>query len=152
MPAARCSFVRPDGSSCRFVARRATGLCINHDPSYAGQQQINRERGRVRARRQRHDAVAALLATVDLAQPRGTADLLSAIFQLQVAGLLSNRATTRLLRLTGLLIDERTSRARVQAIANQSASNAHRLLHPNLRQDQLSSIELLRRQVDSDAQ
>ena len=43
--APRCSGTRKDGQPCGFAARRETGLCINHDPSYIERQRENRERG-----------------------------------------------------------------------------------------------------------
>ena len=40
-----CSATTRAGEPCQFAARKATGLCVNHDPSYKEQQRQNATSG-----------------------------------------------------------------------------------------------------------
>jgi hypothetical protein len=42
---ALCSATTRAGDACRFAARKVTGLCVNHDPSYKEQQHRNATSG-----------------------------------------------------------------------------------------------------------
>jgi hypothetical protein len=96
-----CSANTRSGVPCRFVARRATGLCINHDPSYKDTQRKNVERG-VRRSRELRQAVPTRLANVDLADRASVQAAVELVFRLYLLNLLSEKRMRLLVRALGV--------------------------------------------------
>lgn len=100
-----CSGVTRAGAPCKFSARQASGLCINHDPGYAEQQRRNTEKGvsaSVRSRR----AQAALIDYEDfnLLTPARVQAFLDTVTRLELTGRLSPARARNLIRIGQLAV------------------------------------------------
>jgi hypothetical protein len=99
-----CTATTRSGDPCRFMARRATGLCINHDPEYQEQQHAN-------VRRATEAAIAArklpppVLEDLDLSTRAGVQAALEAVLRLEMQGKLPAHRVRNLIR--GLAIAAR---------------------------------------------
>ena len=99
----KCSATTSKGRRCRFAARRETGLCINHDPSYREQQEANRSRG-IRMATAARQRPALRLTDLDLTDRTTVQAFLDAIIRLELGGHLSEARARRLVRLASLAI------------------------------------------------
>ena len=101
--APRCSGTRKDGQPCGFAARRETGLCINHDPSYIERQRENRERG-LRNSANNRRAMPIRLDEFDLSERASVQALVDAVMRLELTGRLSDARSRRLIRLLSIAV------------------------------------------------
>jgi len=110
------------GKPCAFVARRASGLCINHDPAYHEQQRLNARKGAaasVATRRSRSIRVDA----VDLSSRVRIQALLDAVIRLELLGRIPPSRSRNLIR--ALSLAGRTlAPATEEAAANDAARKA----------------------------
>jgi hypothetical protein len=98
MPLAeKCAGTTRSGTHCNFAARRATGLCINHDPAYRARQDEHRRHGArtsVESRRQPPIAWDEL----DFSNRTGVQAALETVVRLDLEGRLSSARTRTLVR------------------------------------------------------
>lgn len=99
-----CTALKRDGSPCRFAARKATGLCINHDPSYREQQYENSRRGGRKTFAGRH-VIPIPLDQVDLTNRASVQAVLDAVVRMEILGVLPAARSRNLIR--GLSIANR---------------------------------------------
>jgi hypothetical protein len=105
-----CSGTRADGQPCRFAARRASGLCINHDPAYASRQRQNARKGSAYSRETRRRE-AALPAGVDLYSAVGIQAALDLVVRLELAGAITSNRSRNVIRALSIASRNRTVRA-----------------------------------------
>lgn len=87
-----CSATTRQGRPCRFPARRQTGRCINHDPTYRQQQRDNIRRATEASLAARAQPPLGT-APVDLNSHEGIQDALATIVSGFIAGTIpTNRA------------------------------------------------------------
>ena len=96
-----CAGTTRAGQPCTFTARNATGLCINHDPTYKEQQRENVRRGAKRSQELR-EALPTRLTNVDLADRASVQAAIELVFRLYLLDLVSERRTRLLVRALGL--------------------------------------------------
>lgn len=93
-----CSATTNDGRPCRFAARKATGLCINHDPAYRHQQAVNSAKGVEASRRARRRVYGLAFHQLDLTDRAGAQAALDAVIRLELAGQIPNHRARNLIR------------------------------------------------------
>ncbi len=106
-----CSATTRAGNPCQFAARKATGLCINHDPAYAQQQRKNVENATRRSLQVR-TAIPIPLEQVDLSTRASIQAILDAVVRLELAGKLPPVRARNILRALSIAtrnLDKQTS-------------------------------------------
>lgn len=98
-----CKATTRKGEPCRFAARRDSGLCINHDPAYAGQQQENRARGAEAAAQLRQQALLSF-AEVDLSNRVSVQAVADTVLRLVLSGTISEKRAAQAIRLLSLSV------------------------------------------------
>lgn len=102
-PTDPCKATTRKGEPCRFAARRDSGLCVNHDPAYARQQQENRARGVEAAAEQRQQAVLSF-EEVDLSNRVSVQAVADAVLRLVLSGAISEKRAAQAIRLLSLSV------------------------------------------------
>ena len=92
-----CSATTRAGNPCRFAARKATGLCVNHDPAYAEQQRKNVQKATSRSLQAR-TAVPIPLEYIDLSTRDSIQAILDAVVRLELVGRLPPVRARNILR------------------------------------------------------
>jgi len=95
-----CAALTKTGARCTFVARRDSGLCINHDPAYREQQRLNTLKGAAAAAEFRSRAIRA--DAIDLSSRIGIQALLDAVIRLEIYGRISPARARTLIRALSL--------------------------------------------------
>lgn len=100
-----CSATTRRGSPCSFAARKATGLCVNHDPSYREQQAENSRRGMETSLRRRRDRPTFIpLETLDLSTRGGVQAAIEALLHLELSGRISPARSRNIARTLSLAL------------------------------------------------
>lgn len=108
-----CSATTRSGNPCRFVARRESGLCINHDPAYAARQRENTLTGARASLDKRHEIAAQraevehrLLAPdpISLDDRAGVQAVVEAVLRLEITGGLSTTRARNAIRLLSIAV------------------------------------------------
>lgn len=102
-PYPTCSGTTLAGQPCNFPARRDTGLCINHDPTYRDQQRQNTLKG-VRASVEVRKLTPILLTDINLTDRAELQALLETIVHLELQGRISTARARNLIRIVSLAI------------------------------------------------
>lgn len=135
---APCSATTRAGKPCRFAARKATGLCINHDPAYAEQQRKNVERATSRSLQAR-TAIPIPLEHIDLSTRDSIQAILDAVVRLELVGRLPPVRARNILRALSIAmrnLDKRSSFQRSDEYYNSRwALRRTVLTHPELPDD-----------------
>ena len=98
-----CSATTRAGTPCQFAARRASGLCINHDPAYKEQQRANSARGvaaSLASRRAQHHQIS--LDEFRLTNRESIQATLDAVVRLELTGRIPVTRSRNLIRLLGI--------------------------------------------------
>jgi hypothetical protein len=101
-----CAGTTRAGKPCRFTARRETGLCVNHDPTYRDEQRFNVRTGGAKsgeARRSIHLDISAL----DLSDPAAISALLQVLLQLEFKARIAPSRARGILRAVEAAIENR---------------------------------------------
>ncbi|MCC7362835.1 MAG: hypothetical protein IT303_00555 [Dehalococcoidia bacterium] len=98
-----CSATTRAGNSCRFSARKETGLCINHDPAYAERQLQNRQRG-TRIAAENRARLPIRIDDFDLSNRSSVQALVDAVLRLVIAGEMTEARASQVIRLLSIAV------------------------------------------------
>lgn len=98
-----CSATTRKGTPCQFSARLDTGLCVNHDPTYAAQQQDNRKRGS-QASKEARKRLPIRFDEFDLSNRSSVQGIVDATLRLVFAGEITEARAAQVIRLLSLAV------------------------------------------------